>query len=131
MFWLSSQHIPLSRCEGPHRWVMLRETGLRLQPSISTLCSTVDAIERTPYIPIKKINKHTLPITVTESKQVRFSTQFQQKFANATRVSLCKSNLVEFGEHSKGDQMTPMYLRSIDIEMKSKIRQVCLQTSPI
>ena len=52
---------------------------------------------------VKRINKHALVITITKSKEVRFSIQFllmlHHRFANATQVLLGTSNQVEVAEH--------------------------------
>jgi hypothetical protein len=53
--------------------------------------------------PIRKSNKHALPITTTKLRDVQFSLRFllvvHHRFATATWVLLCKLQLVAVGEH--------------------------------
>ena len=78
-----------------HKDTCLEVIGLHFQISISTLRLIKKIIRRT-YLTNFEINKHALLITITKSRDAIFSNRFLQmfhcRFANATRVSSCKSN---------------------------------------
>ena len=70
----------------------------------------VNTIRRT-YVSNLEINKHVFPISITESREVRFSIQFLQmfhcRFANAGRVFVLKISSTEVGEHEKRTKEHP------------------------
>ena len=77
-----------------HKDTCLKEIGLHLQISSTTSHSMMITIERT-CVYNEGINKHILPITITESKEVQASIwsllTFHHRFANPTQIWRCKS----------------------------------------
>ena len=97
-----------------HKDTCLKEIGLCLQRVITTLHSTTNIIGRA-YVFIHKINnKHALVITITESREVRFSVLFLRMFLHrfASNREFCCGNLISRSWRTqRTNQITPTYLK--------------------
>ena len=100
-----------------HKDTCLKEIKLHRQTLTTTLHSTVHIIGEDLCIQLR-INKHALPIPMTQTGEARFSIWFlhmllRSRFAHATRVLFVESNRWKLENMEKEPNNTPCTLSSI------------------
>ena len=77
------------------------------------------------------INKLALPITITKSGEVRFVQMFHCRFANATRVFLCRSNWWKLENMRKEPHNTYIYLNSACVDFEDMSCEMIYGQKPL